>query len=333
MNESDFISRFEEESPMLEAWGKFVISVVEDRVTSLMQAQGRLEPIIRYPSYPRLKKIESALEKAFVRKKDKYTDPYEDMTDKVGVRFITLLTDEIDDIKTIIEDSKDWNASRDKDFVEEQKISPEVFGYQSMHYVVSAVADFNYQGVSIKKGTPCEIQIRTMLQHVYSELTHGTIYKPSVQTTHEVKRYIARSMALLETTDEMLCKAKSHISDASQSSDALTREIRQLYGELFSLSPSTSSPVEQLIIDCYRDEIEADFDKIKSFYTELKPALCRLIKKKAASNIFYRQSAILVVYYLVADRHMHIKQTWPVGSAEKELEAVYTDLGIAYAHD
>ena len=34
-----------------------------------------------------------------------------------------------------------------------------------------------YNGHTIEKDTPCEIQIRTLEQHAYAELSHDYVYK------------------------------------------------------------------------------------------------------------------------------------------------------------
>ncbi|TOO37902.1 (p)ppGpp synthetase, partial [Vibrio parahaemolyticus] len=71
-----------------------------------------------------------------------------------------------------------------------------------MHYVVRARVDLQVKGLMIKAGTPCEIQVRTLLQHAYAELTHDAVYKAKTVVEPEVHRTVAKSMALIETTDD-----------------------------------------------------------------------------------------------------------------------------------
>jgi len=51
--------------------------------------------------------------------------------------------------------------------------------------------------------TTCEVQVRTLLQRAYAELSHDTSYKPSVTLEGDVRLQIARAPALVETTDEI----------------------------------------------------------------------------------------------------------------------------------
>lgn len=47
-------------------------------------------------------------------------------------------------------------------------------------------------GMTVTAGTPCEVQVRTLLQQAHSELTHDTIYKPRVVQTPDMHRAAAR---------------------------------------------------------------------------------------------------------------------------------------------
>ena len=69
------------------------------------------------------------------------------------------------------------------------------------------------EGVTIPKGLTCEVQVRTLLQHAYSELSHSRIYKPSFDPDAKVKRVIAKSMALLETTDDFFEEVNDRMNE------------------------------------------------------------------------------------------------------------------------
>ncbi|HAX2332803.1 TPA: (p)ppGpp synthetase, partial [Escherichia coli] len=153
------------------------------------------------PSY-RLKDISSLIEKAFYRSKN-YQNPYKEITDKVGVRFVVLLTDDIPIIKEIIENCNLWEYSEDRDFIKEKEEKPYLFDYQSVHYVVKNLESIEIENISIPVGTPCEIQVRTLLQHAYAEVSHDSVYKCKAQPSAEIKRRMARTIALMESTDEL----------------------------------------------------------------------------------------------------------------------------------
>lgn len=330
MTESDFIERFEKDAPMLAAWGRFVASAICDKLGELLSETETVETFLKLPVSPRVKTLDSAIEKAFVRKP--YQNPYEDLSDKVGVRFVVLLTQEIDKIVSAVVSIQHWVATKDKDYEKEQEQKPESFDYQSVHFVVRAKQDLPVGGITVPAGTPCEIQIRSLMQHAYSELTHNTIYKPKVIATPQVKRYMARSMALIETTDELFSAAKKQIDIATNPEDTLLREIKCIYETLVG-DRAIATKLEMELIDAYQEKLlPKTASEIQNFF-QANPALVKLIKDRRPVNILYRQAAILAVYYLASVRRKFTKAHWPLGSREKDLEQIFTDLGHSYATD
>ena len=202
MTREEFIAKYEQDKPMLEVWAKFIIAEIRKHLP-----EGFEQRSIKIPVSYRLKDNQSILEKVFIRKRDKYKNPYEEVQDKVGLRWVVLLTEQLETFCKIIESSKYWSFSKDRTLNDWEE-NPEVFSYQSIHYVLIAKQKLIYENTEIKIGTPCEVQLRTLLQHTYSEFDHDTIYKGNLNKSPEVLRYLAKSMALLETTDELLCNAK-----------------------------------------------------------------------------------------------------------------------------
>ena len=68
----------------------------------------------------------------------------------------------------MIESADIWEWSKDVDYEELKREHPEIFDYQSIHYIVRNSEQFIYSGIVIQKGIPCEIQIRTLEQHAYA---------------------------------------------------------------------------------------------------------------------------------------------------------------------
>jgi len=180
MNQRQFKERYARDIPAYKAYGHYVTGQIMEGITAKI-GRPNLPQVVKIDPVPRVKEIGSLLEKAFYRKKP-YTNPYSDITDKIGTRFVVLFLEQVDDICDIIESITAWDASKDRDYEEERKKHPVLFDYQSVHYIVRLKADLEIDGVIVPTGTPCEVQIRTLLQHAYSELTHDTIYKPHSST-------------------------------------------------------------------------------------------------------------------------------------------------------
>ena len=157
-----------------------------------------------------------------------YDNPIVQMTDLIGVRFVVLLSVEIRTISDIIENCDKWHATVSKDYLSEIDVNPKIFDYQSRHYEVRPITQFDYRGESITPEMCCEVQVRTLLQHAYAELVHDSIYKPSGDVPKSAERQIARSMALMETTDDLFCKTMEILADNSKERNKLLEFLSEI---------------------------------------------------------------------------------------------------------
>lgn len=208
MREQEILERWEADKPLYWAWAKLIAQEIERRLVPAV-APTPLDYFLKVPMVPRIKGDTSLIDKALYRGKP-YKDPYEDITDKVGMRYVVLLTTHITTLCSIIESADCeafWSQTKDKDFEADKISKPLEFSYQSVHYVLRSKAGLSIDGQNLPEGLTCEVQIRTLLQHAHSELTHDTLYKPKSTAKPSVKRTVAKSMALIEATDEFFEQA------------------------------------------------------------------------------------------------------------------------------
>lgn len=322
MNENDLLERYRSEKDMYKCLGEYVTKYIIERCKEKSIPE---EWFCIEPSY-RVKDEASILGKAYLRGKS-YEDPYEDITDKVGVRFVLLTINRLKMIKGIIRDQNDFSASEDRNFEEERRKQPTKFEYQSVHYILRPKCDIEYEGLLIKAMTPCELQIRTLLQHAYSELTHDTIYKPKLTADPDIHRLIARSMALIETTDSIFVEAENNFNSVSGAMDELLSSIRNKYSKLIDFE--YDEKINKYILDAYREEVRNIMtDSIYQFINSKAYILDR-IKDRIEYNLLFRQPVIILLYYLVYHLPSVVNEKWPLQS--EDLDSVYADLGLSRA--
>jgi putative GTP pyrophosphokinase len=323
MTEEEFLERWYRERPIVEAWGKFVAQKLMEEIASLVSPV-KADIFVRIPVNPRLKQDGSLVTKAFYRGKD-YQDPLVDITDKVGVRFVVLLAKDIPIVCKALVESAVWEWSKDKDYEKEIEEAPYEFKYQSVHYIVRCRGT-NIGGVAVAAGTPCEVQVRTLLQHAHSELTHDTIYKPTVVQTADMHRAAAKAMALIESTNDYFEELMELIETSVQSNKELSKQMTALYRELVGVDPDPTK-AEGLLNDAY-----APFATDKPLETMLqlvseRPFIIERIKERAPGKLLFRQPSILLAYLGVSRRPGDAKAVWPLTPAE--IKPIFTDLGIA----
>lgn len=323
MNEADFINRWHAEKASYEAWGRFICDEVEAELKKELGLA--FVGFIKIPPKPRLKEDNSLLGKAFHRNKA-YADPYENIEDKVGLRFVVLLAADINRISKIVQHSQSWTFSLDKDFEEDRTNRPLEFSYQSKHYVVRAAKEFHVDGVKVAQGTPCELQIRTLLQHAHSELTHDNIYKrePGSDVSKRVERTVAKSMALIEAVDDFFELALAELAEANLEERQALQVMAELYQEFVGLPPLLDK-TNALVLSAFKRELGSQLRADLTTLLRQKTFIADLIRDRYDRQFVFRQPWILLAYLLVSTRPNTVKDNWPL--TLDEVEMVFVDLG------
>lgn len=329
MERPDFIKLYEAELPMYEAWADFVLTYIDSKILSHAGTKNAYLEWVKIPPSQRVKQVDSLVTKAFIRKRNKYKDPYKEITDKAGIRFVVLLTSQLELLCNIVEGATSWAYSKDKEFDDWKGDDPRLFDYQSVHYIVYANRDIEHNSVLIKEGTPCEVQLRTLLQHAYAELAHDTIYKGNISASPEVRRTFAKSMALMETTDDLLCSAKELLEKATADinawKDVISREAIKRLGDIQLIDDSKSADyllnsVSELLKKTSMDEFLAFLEDPRYSYVSDK------IKARQLGPVEFRHPFVLLVYFLAKKFRTSLPRKWQLDI--EPLEGIYSDLGL-----
>lgn len=320
MNRQEQIEeQYEKEKPMYLAWGKFVVNSI---FRQLDLSPVEYNKLIKIPVEPRLKETASLVQKAFFRNKA-YKDPYNEITDKVGVRFVVMVTCQIKRISDVVEASKLWSWSKDKDYEAVWEQHPEVFEYESVHYIVKAIEDFKYNNVEIRKDTPCEIQIRTLEQHAYAELSHDYFYKSNNEIENRMKRYLARSSALNETTDLMFEEVYDMIENEKEEYYKLNTLLKSIY-DFKDYDEELNRSIYNNIKNMYEKYVLGKKDLAEWVEEDILEDI-----KKRKNNSLYRQPMIILLYFLLATHRKELIQEWEYENTIDMLEPIADDLGIS----
>lgn len=324
MNTEDFQSYFEANGESFEKWGDFVSRKIKQALEAEIGADDA-KMFIKLPTTPRVKDINSALGK--IARKG-YNNPVKEITDFVGVRFVVLLSDHITAICNIIESESCWNGIISKDYQDEIEKNPKIFDYQSQHYEVRPKENFELEGCLITTDICCEVQIRTLLQHAYAELVHDSIYKPVGLVPPKAERQVARSMALMETTDELFCNTMKLLTDTNKPRNDLLEDLTSLYREkIASHLLRTDLKTNYAVLDEFRETIQDGLVVKIAEFIDNKKYIPLKTKSRAPSNAFFAQPALLFVYWLAANTDIKdLHKRWPLPGYNKELETILSDI-------
>ncbi|MFL3491515.1 GTP pyrophosphokinase family protein [Citrobacter cronae] len=222
MKEIDFNEWIDTSLPKFKLLGKHIAFIIEN----LLQ-QNKIDYLsVGY----RTKTKEGILEKVG---RKKYKKPTEELIDISGVRVILYLESDIAKVSEIIKST--FNIDESNSMSNESRLSSDKIGYRSVHYVCDIGEDRTllkeYEYIS---GLTCEIQVRTMLQHAWAELTHDRNYKLGANLPLQIQRKINLFSGMLEIADEGfsdIVKSIEEYKDSIKNNDLtqlFTQEINSI---------------------------------------------------------------------------------------------------------
>lgn len=328
MTEDELKERWSMEGPVYESWGEVILNEVTGKI---VDAEKDPDVFFKVPPKVRLKTEVSLVDKAFYRNKN-YDDPYEKIEDKVGVRFVVLLLDDIQLITNIIEGSETWNFDACKHFDDDKLKQPLLFTYQSVHYILRPKKVIVNKCLQIPQNTTCEVQIRTLLQHAHAELTHDSIYKAQKEVKPSVHRTVAKSMALIETTDEFFSAATKQLNDGPIQEHQIVDRLNGTYQSATKIVPHVQKST-LIILSEFEDLIsEETIVEIQNLLADSSnyAILAQVIQDRYLEHAIYQQSVVLFVYWMLLSRKRQLLANWPL--ARGALELLASDAGVSLDH-
>ncbi|ENH91795.1 GTP pyrophosphokinase [Pseudomonas aeruginosa] len=328
MDEKEYLLKYRSEIPFLKAWGNYLVK----NINNLIQNKYGKEAYsnwIKIPPSVRIKEEDSLILKAFLRNKGWFRNIYDDITDKIGIRYVVGLTDQVEIISSLICNSELWICTQSREFNDWVTSDPRIFDYQSVHLILTSHKEICFDGTKIPSGTNCELQIRTLLQHAYAELSHDTLYKTSITNQPEVHRLFAKSMALMETTDDMLLRAKTKSEEVAAT---LLKWKQRVYSlnktHLPSLDFNATEREDDYLLDKIREILSEDLaEDFSKFIANNRDLLSRKIKARQESNGAFRLNSISLIYFLSDRKRVLLPDYFPHDISI--LEKTYSDLGIS----
>lgn len=164
-----------------------------------------------------------------VRKSEGKYEKLEDITDIAGLRIVTYFADDVDVIADIIK--KEFVIDQDNSIDRREIMQSDKFGYLSLHYVASLNEErkklTEYRSL---RGSKCEIQIRSILQHAWAEIEHDLGYKTELEIPWQIRRRFTRIAGLLEVADSEFVEIKNGLKEYEES---ISKQIKDKPEEVY----------------------------------------------------------------------------------------------------
>lgn len=121
-----------------------------------------------------------------------------DLQDFVGLRIVLLFNRDAEKVCELIRN----NFEVINEYDTQERLKEDQFGYSSKHFVIEVPDSWlQIPTFSACRGLKAEIQIRTIAQHMWAEVSHKLQYKQEQFIPPSIRRSIYRVSALLEIID------------------------------------------------------------------------------------------------------------------------------------
>jgi putative GTP pyrophosphokinase len=321
MTADDFFAWVKAHESAHDAWGKFIVREVSNAVETEIGSD-RFKGFFKVQPGCRVKAITSLTKKL---SKKNYSEPHLQMTDLVGARFVVLLRTDIPIVEKAICSTTAWNVRKDRNPTDERLNAPQEFGYQSVHFILTNTHEREIEGVQMPAQIACEVQVRTVLQHAYAELGHDRIYKEEGTVPKTVHRLVAQCMALMETTDEIFCRAVAELDEVNRSRRQWAHDLDERYREARAEFEPTLDDEDAIdLLDTFK--YLAIAAKRSEVITIPSARMSKIVGRATAENLFGKP-VVLLIYWLVTNHNDEVSRDWPISRFRPDLELIQADLG------
>lgn len=275
----------------------------------------------------RVKELFSFLTKTL--RNPEYLSGAKSIQDKAGARVILpYFADE-----PVVGDILDRHFFIDEREETVERLGADKLGYLAVHYIARPKPEFlNEEQVTLFDGLQIEVQVGSMAQRAWAEVSHEQIYKPAIDVPEEYKRMINRLMALVELFDDEVGRVRARIAslpgfEVTSLLDQLDRELLRFTGQLPDrlLSQQTVPPLAAT----YPEPPSSLYnDRIKPWIAANRERLAELYARYGAdftANPLFFQPEALLIYERAESDPTALGNAWP-GSIPREPLVSLTEL-------
>lgn len=222
----------------LESWylgerSKF--DLLGNKIVSILTEIIETEGIQVHSISSRSKEVESFLNKAM---KEKYKNPLEEIHDLAGIRIITFVRSDVEKISNIIK--RTFSIDNENSIDKGAELGVDKVGYRSVHFVAEMTEDrlrlADYQRYT---GMKFEIQVRTIMEHAWADLSHDRNYKFNGVLPNE--NDIKRRFSLIAATIELLDRQFDELANEIDSYDVEVKKSLVEGSKLIEVDSTTLS--------------------------------------------------------------------------------------------
>jgi ppGpp synthetase/RelA/SpoT-type nucleotidyltranferase len=320
---SEVVAAYEEEYPTFVA----LATAVED----ILDTQLREAGLHALPVTARAKDPVSFGIKACVGRK--YDNPLAQIEDKAGARITVIYERDVDAVVSLVQQTFTTSPP-------ERKLDALDFdqnGYLGTHLNATLTQEQVAASDPAFAERVFEIQVRTVAQTAWAEVSHAQLYKPSAEVPKELKRRIYRLVALVELFDseveQFLVEAST--TDGYKEAAALAGLIPILtrLGNTRRADRQLTAELGAAVVPLYEQETEA-VKRILHDFAAAREAPLRTIIAESESleaqhvNPLLGQPELPMLCERLENDRINLEHAWPVGVPYEWLDDLAEKWGL-----
>jgi len=196
----------------------------------------------------RIKELDSFVGKL---EKKRFQNPFQEMSDVVGLRVVCLFIGDIQNVRDAIHDS--FNVVSEDDKIE--GYDPSSFGYMSLHLVVTMKKGYSGPRYAEIASLPFEIQVRTIAMEAWATVSHYLDYKTEKDVPKKLRKDFYALAGLFYVADK-------HFETFYKAGEVARKQLRQAFS---SSNPPLDVKISQDAMDAY---LHAKLPKWKHYHTD-----------------------------------------------------------------
>jgi len=313
------------ESTKYDTFGK----MLEERIRQSLKPLG-----LWFEVGSRAKTVDSLVKK-LLTKHPKYT--FETLPDKVGARVVLRYRSDLSKVVQRVRELFDSDEPEDKLITR----GVNWVGYLSIHidHVRLRTTD-NEAGTYPPDVFWAELQIATLAQHLWSDMSHDTVYKNDQMLTKlpaDWQRRVALMAGQIEVADREFDSLNMELSKIPtvRLLQILERHYYSVTAERFNFELSVE--VMEALMPLITEDVSTFAHKLNDFLLEKREVIEQVYAKALTLGVendgitsFLFQPEVLLIYkFLEADRD-ETRQIWNQNYPDRELERIANTFGISF---
>jgi ppGpp synthetase/RelA/SpoT-type nucleotidyltranferase len=296
--------------------------VLEKRIGVLLKPTG-----VWFDIHSRPKEMHSLIRKLLL----KTHHTYESLPDKVGARVIVRYRSEVEKVLSIIRNEFVCTDPDDKRkaLMREHKV-----GYISTHVDLRLKEADPASATYPPAQYVAEIQVRTLAQHLWAEMSHDTVYKNDlIKLPEEYVRRVDLMAGLIEVADMEFERLNAEYPNVPEIQ--LLKALERHFFKLTARRADTELSIEviTLLLPLYGRDLPAVIAHLEQFFATRESQLASIYSEYAQSetaSAFLFQPEALMIYDRLIDDQIATRTTWNLRFPESELELLANTFGVSF---